>query len=228
VKAQAIIATAGTGTRLNADVPKPMVDLLGKPICAHTIEAFERCPQIDSIIVVGHSKQLDRLQEIVERYRFQKVVKIVAGGEKRHESVANGIAALDRDTQIVVVHDGARPLVSRRLIEEAVKLCGTWDAVVAAVPVKQTVKQVDSRSLCVERTLDRSGLWEAQTPQVFKKSILEKAHAGNTQDNPTDDAVMVERLGVKVKIIEGDYRNIKITTREDLIVAEGFLKGAVC
>lgn len=213
---------------MNSNVPKPMVELLGKPICAHTLEAFERCPQIDSVIVVGHGGQLERLREIVERYRFQKVTKIVAGGEQRHESVANGIAALDRDTQIVVVHDGARPLVSRRLIEEAVKLCGTWDAVVAAVPVKQTVKQVNRRSLCVEQTLDRNGLWEAQTPQVFKKDILMKAHAQNTQDNPTDDAVMVERLGVKVKIIEGDYTNIKITTREDLIVAEGFLKGAAC
>ena len=205
-----------------------MVELFGKPICAHTIEAFERCPAIDSVIVVGHHGQLDRLREIVERYRFQKVIQIVAGGEKRHESVANGIKVLDGDTRIVVVHDGARPLVSRTLIEEAVKLCATWDAVVAAVPVKQTVKKVNGRSLCVEQTLDREGLWEAQTPQVFKKDILVKAHAKNTKDNPTDDAVMVERLGVEVKIIEGDYRNIKITTQEDLVIAESFLKGAVC
>jgi len=225
MKTQAIIPTAGAGTRLHSNVPKPMVEILGKPVCAHTLEAFEQCPGIDSVIVVGHREQLDQLRGIVELYRFRKVVKIIAGGEKRCESVAHGLAALDHDTGIVVVHDGARPLVSRKVIEATVKLCGEWEAVVAAVPVKQTIKKVNGQDLCVQQTLNRNELWEVQTPQAFKRDILAKAHAENTQDNPTDDAVMVERLGVRVKIVEGEYKNIKITTREDLIVAEHFLKG---
>lgn len=223
MKTQAIIPTAGTGTRLNSDMPKPMVVLNGKPICAHTLGVFEGCPSIDSVIVVGHRDHLARLRGIVERYKFKKVAKIIAGGETRCESVANGLAVLDRDTQRVVVHDGARPLVSGKLIEEALGLCGPWDAVVAAVPVKSTIKKVDARDMSVQETLPREALWEIQTPQVFKRDILESAHRQNTNPNPTDDALMAERMGVKVKVIAGDYKNIKITTPEDLVLAGHFL-----
>jgi 2-C-methyl-D-erythritol 4-phosphate cytidylyltransferase len=228
VKTQAIIPTAGTGTRLNSAIPKPIVEIHGKPVCAYTLEAFEKSPAIDSIILVGHSDLLPQLREIVARYRFQKVVKVVAGGETRRESVFNGMAVLDKDTDVVMVHDGARPLICQEIIEEAAGLCGEWKAVIVAVPVKSTIKRVNRKDLCVEETLKRDELWEVQTPQVFQRGILEKAHAQDADRNPTDDAVMVERLGVKVKIVRGNYKNIKITTQEDLVVAECFLKGVSC
>jgi len=213
---------------LRSDVPKPIVEINGKPICAHAIEAFERSAVIDSIVVVGHKDQLSQIRDIVDRYRFRKVIKVVTGGATRRESVANGIAALDGDTDVVVVHDGARPLVSAKVIEDAVRLCAQWDAVVTAVPVKPTIKRVTGGDMCVTQTLNRDELWEAQTPQVFKKDILAKAHAQYPHANPSDDAVMVEALGVKVRIVQGDYANIKITTREDLAAAESLRKEVSC
>jgi len=210
---------------LNSAVPKPLIEIFGKPICAYTIEAFEQSPMIDSIIIVGHHEQLAKLKRIVKRYGYQKVIKIIVGGETRRESVANGLTALDEDTEVVIIHDGVRPLVTPEIIAEAIGQCREWDAVVVAVPIKPTIKKVNSKDLCVEETLNRDELWEIQTPQVFKKDILTKAHRQNTNDNPTDDAAMVEQLGVKVKIVPGNYKNIKITTQEDLIVAESFLKG---
>jgi 2-C-methyl-D-erythritol 4-phosphate cytidylyltransferase len=223
MKVQAIIPTAGTGERLKAGLPKPLVELCGKPICAHTLEVFERSPVIDSIILVGHVENLSGLEGIVKQYHFKKIANIVAGGETRCESVRNGLAALDEDTDIVVVHDGVRPLVSRKTIAGAVSLCQDSQAVVAAVPVKSTIKRVNKKDLFVEETLEREGLWEIQTPQVFKKDILIKAHENKSEYVPTDDAMMVEQLGVRVKILLGDYKNIKITTQEDLMVAEAFL-----
>lgn len=223
MKIQAIIPTAGTGTRLKSDRPKPLVELGGKPLCVYALEAFEKSPIIDSIILVGHRDRLAELEDIVKQYHLKKVAKIVAGGEKRHESVGNGLAVLDGDTDVVMVHDGARPLVSLQMIKGAAELCRDWDAVVVAVPVKPTIKKVNKEDLCVEETLDRDNLWEIQTPQAFKKDILLRAHAENSDHSPTDDAMMVEQLGIKVKIFPGDYRNIKITTTEDLTVAEAFL-----
>ncbi|MCK4881837.1 MAG: 2-C-methyl-D-erythritol 4-phosphate cytidylyltransferase [Candidatus Omnitrophica bacterium] len=224
MKIQAIIPTAGIGARLKTGLPKPLVELCGKPLCAHTLEAFERSPVIDSIVLVGHADQLFELGNIVKQYQLKKVTKIVAGGETRCESVSKGLAVLDADADIVVVHDGARPLVSLETISDAVALCREAEAVVVAVPVKSTIKRVNQKDLSVEETLDREGLWEIQTPQVFKKDILIKAHAQKQEGVPTDDAMMVEQLGVRVKVFSGDYRNIKITTQEDLTVAEAFCR----
>ena len=223
MKTQAIIPTAGAGARFQADLPKPLVKLCGKPLCAVTLAIFEKSPVIDSVILVGQKERLSEFKDIVGQYGLKKVVQIIAGGETRRESVANGLAAIDDDTGVVLIHDGVRPLVSLQVIEGAVALCDQWDAVVAAVPVKPTIKKVNKESLFVEETLDREELWEIQTPQVFKKDILLKAHQQNKDGDPTDDAVMVERLGVKVKVSPGDYKNIKITTQEDLAIAETFL-----
>lgn len=230
MKTQAIIPTAGTGTRLKTELPKPLVELRGKPLCAYALQAFEQSAVIDSVILVGHAQRLLELEAIVARYGFKKVVRVIAGGATRQESVARGLDVLDADTDRVVVHDGARPLVSARMIDEAVKLTRCWDAVIVAVPVKPTIKKVNRADLVVEETLNREDLWEVQTPQVFKKDILLRAHASFTdisplvrQAGPTDDAMMVEQLGIKVKVLRGDYKNIKITTPEDLVVAEAFL-----
>lgn len=222
MKVQAIIPTAGIGERLKASLPKPLVELCGKPLCVHTLEVFERSFVIDSVVLVGHAENLFDLGNIVKQYRLKKVTKIVAGGETRCESVANGLAVLDEDADMVVVHDGARPLVSPETISDAVGLCQDLQAVVVAVPVKSTIKKINKKDLLVEETLNREGLWEIQTPQVFKKDILVRAHEQKKENVPTDDAMMVEQLGVRVKVLLGDYKNIKITTPEDLTIAEAF------
>ncbi len=224
VKVQAIIPTAGIGTRLKSETPKPFVEVCGKPLCVHTLEVFEKNPTVNSVILVGHAENLFELGDIAKKYHLSKVVKIVAGGETRCASVSNGLAVLDDDTDIVVVHDGARPLVSTQTINDAVALCQDKQAVVVAVPVKSTIKRVNKEELQVEETVDREDLWEIQTPQVFQKNILFQAHAQNKDVAPTDDAMMVEQLGVKVKILPGDYRNIKVTTQEDLTIAEAFCR----
>lgn len=223
MKIQAIVPTAGIGTRLKTNLPKPLVELCGKPLCAHALEVLERAPAIDSVILVGHGDKLFEFGDIVKRYNLKKVIKIVAGGETRRESVSNGLDVLDKDTDVVMVHDGARPLVSVRTIRDIVALSRDWEAVVAAVPLKPTIKRINKEDLCVEETLNREDLWEIQTPQVFRKDVLLEAHARNKESSPTDDAMMVEQLGVKVKVFAGDYKNIKVTTLEDLTVAEAFL-----
>lgn len=224
MKTQAIVPTAGMGVRFQTDLPKPLVELCGKPLCVYALETFEKSTAVDSVILVGQKERLSQLKDIVSQYGLKKIVQIVSGGETRRESVSNGLTVCDDDTDIVLIHDGVRPLVSLSVIEDAVTLCGKWDAVVAAVAVKSTIKKVSKESLLVEATLDRSELWEIQTPQVFKKDVLLRAHQQNKESNPTDDAVMVEQLGIKVKVSPGDYKNIKITTQEDLVIAETFLK----
>ncbi len=224
MKTQAIIPTAGMGTRFKTDLPKPLVELSGKPICVYALETFEKCSLIDSVILVGQKVRIPELEGVVEKYGLKKVVKVITGGETRQESVFNGLAAIDDDTDFVLVHDGVRPLVSLKVIEDVVRLCSKWDAVVTAVPVKSTIKKIHKKDLLVEKTLDREELWEVQTPQAFKKSVLLEAHQRNKSGHPTDDAMMVEQLGIKVKISPGDYKNIKITTQEDLAIAETFLQ----
>ncbi|HBR14900.1 MAG TPA: 2-C-methyl-D-erythritol 4-phosphate cytidylyltransferase [Candidatus Omnitrophica bacterium] len=224
LKTQAIMPAAGLGTRLQAAVPKPFVLLDGEPIFIHTLKVLAECPGIESIVVVAPPDHLSRFEETIQRCHFQKTVKVVGGGATRTESVFNGLAAVDADTEMVVIHDGARPLIKLSVIEEAVKLCRESGAVVVAVPVKPTIKKVHPASLLVEETLNREELWEAQTPQVFKKEILMKAYEEHGEDPATDDAGLVERLGREVKILRGDYDNIKITTQEDLLIAEVLLK----
>jgi len=203
--------------------PKPFVLLAGKPIFVYTIETFEKCSLIDSIIIVGHKNHLQEIKKIIKSKEFKKIKKIIPGGKVRSRSVFNGLKELDCDTEMVVIHDGARPFVTDKTIKQSVKLCRRFPAVTTAVPVKPTIKRVNAKTLLVKETLDRNSLWEIQTPQVFQKDIIQKAHNNNRNGNPTDDASMVERLGTKVKILLGDYKNIKITTIEDLMVAKAFL-----
>lgn len=224
MKTQAIVPTAGMGSRFKADFPKSLVELCGKPLCVYALEILEKSHAIDSIILVGQKERLPELKGLVDRFKLKKVVQVIAGGETRQESVSCGLAVLDSDTDFVLVHDGVRPLVSLKIIEDAVALCEEWDAVVAAVPVTSTIKKVNKEDHLVEETLDREKLWAIQTPQVFKKDVLLKAHQQNSGSHSTDDAMMVEQLGVKVKVFPGDYKNIKITTQEDLVIAEAFLK----
>ena len=225
MKTQAILAIAGSGTRLKTSDPKALISICDKPIFVYSLEAFEKSTLIDSVVIVTQEKFIDQFNEIIEKYGIKKVKKIVVGGDTRFESVNNGLQNIDDDTDIVIVHDGARPLITSDLVDRSIESTKEHGAVIVAVEVKPTIKRVGA-DLFVEETLNRNELWEVQTPQVFKKDILLKAHAQKISDVPTDDASLVEQIGVKVKILKGDYKNIKVTTKEDIIVAEAFLKQA--
>ncbi|MCC6544046.1 MAG: 2-C-methyl-D-erythritol 4-phosphate cytidylyltransferase [Nitrospirae bacterium] len=225
MKVTAIIPAGGKGTRMLHSTPKHFIHLGDKPVLAYTLDAVERCPDVNQILVVTRSGEENYcLKEVVERYGFKKVLKIVIGGERRQDSVYRGIKELDEDTEIVVVHDGVRPFVSQKTISEAIKLAMFTDGVVTAVPVKDTIKNVGVDGIIIS-TPDRSVMWYAQTPQVFKRRILEEAYvrAYNDKFTGTDESSLVERLGYKVKIVEGTPDNIKITTKEDLLVADMIL-----
>ena len=225
MKVTAIITAAGKGKRMLHSVPKHFIRLEDKPVLAYTLDVFERCPDVNQVLVVSRSGEEDYcLKEVVEKYGYKKVLKIVIGGDRRQDSVYNGIKELDEDTDIVLVHDGVRPFVSQNTLSEAIKLAIFADGVVTAVPVKDTIKYVGDDGI-IRATPDRSSLWHAQTPQVFKRRILEEAYvrAYNDKYTGTDDSALVERLGYKVKIVEGTVDNIKIKTKEDLLFAEVIL-----
>jgi 2-C-methyl-D-erythritol 4-phosphate cytidylyltransferase len=165
------------------------------------------------------------LKEIIEKYQYRKISQIVPGGKRRQESVKNGIDFLSKETDIVVIHDGVRPFVTKEMIEESIRSAVKFQAVVMAMPVKETVKMVQ-RDGTVLKTLDRDSLWQIQTPQTFQVNVIKEAHYRAMEDGfiGTDDASLVERLGVKVRILPGSYTNIKITTPEDLMLAHLILQ----
>lgn len=223
MKTQVIIAAAGMGVRLKGKIPKTLVKVGDKPLVAFCLKAFEKSSLVKSIILVGAPHHLDAYRKIVKALKLKKVVKIVPGGKTRSESVAHGLDALDKDTQLVAIHDGARPFIRLNVIKKAIEIAEKDAAAIVAVPVKSTIKQVDPISMTVEETLERSKIWEIQTPQVFQRDLLLKAHRDHVDPDVTDDAALVERLGVKVKIVRGDYDNIKITTPEDLVLAKALI-----
>lgn len=224
MKTQAIIPAAGLGTRFNANCPKPLVLLRGKPIILYSLLAIEKSHLVENAILVVPKESIDVFQDFVAQYHLRKIKKIIPGGRSRFESVALGLKQVDQDTDIVLVHDGVRPLVTVDLIDRTIKACQTQQAVVVAVPVKATIKKIDRLQSVVQETLNREELWEIQTPQVFKKELILKAYAQASRDIPTDDASLVEKMGIPVGVLEGNYKNIKITTPEDLMVAETFLQ----
>ena len=218
MKVWVIIVAAGSGTRLKVKVPKAFVCLRGKPLITYSLVVFQNIRVVDSIIVVGHRDHLKRFESL--RRDFKKISAVVAGGATRSDSVKCGLAAVDRDVDIVLVHDAARPLIDAAMVSRLIAALRKYQAAIVAVPVKATVKQVKPKTMTVERTLQRSLLWDVQTPQGFRKDVLVKAHQQRFKGEATDDAMLVEHLGVAVKVVMGDDRNIKITTPEDLKIAE--------
>ena len=226
MKADAVIVSAGKGLRFMEGKKKQFHSLGGKPILAHTLDKFETCPLIRSILLVVGQEDMDYcLKEIIEQYKFQKISQIVPGGKQRQESVKNGIDALPKDADVVAIHDGVRPFVTKAMIEDTIHSAERVGAVVLAMPVKDTIK-VSNPDGTVLKTLDRESLWQIQTPQTFRVSVIKEAYYRAAEDGfvGTDDASLVERLGVKVHILPGSYTNIKITTPEDLFLANLFLK----
>jgi len=210
---------------MGAAVNKQYLTLADRPILAHTLAIFDSHPLIDRILVISPAAEIDFCRsEVVERYAFRKVAGVVSGGAERQDSVANGLAAAAPDDgDIVLVHDGVRPFFPAALIPEVVATARRVGGCVVGVPVKDTVKRAADGQICA--TLERRQLWLAQTPQAFPAAVLRRAYAQATQDGyrGTDDASLVERLGLPVALLPGSERNIKITTPEDLILARAFL-----
>ncbi|MEW5894301.1 MAG: 2-C-methyl-D-erythritol 4-phosphate cytidylyltransferase [Candidatus Omnitrophota bacterium] len=223
MKIQAIIAAAGIGQRLGSGQAKPFAILHGKPLVLYALEVFEKCLQIDSVIVAAHAEATEKMTGVIRAAGFKKSFMVVAGGKERRHSVKNALNHLDSDTELVLVHDGARPFINVRFIEAMIQAAIREDALIAAVPVKPTIKRADAVNKNVVETLDRSCLWDTQTPQIFKKDVLARAYE-QADFSATDDASLVERLGITVRIFPGLEENIKVTTPMDLFIAEKLLE----
>jgi 2-C-methyl-D-erythritol 4-phosphate cytidylyltransferase len=221
----AVVPAGGSGTRMGADVPKQFLLLGGVPMLLHSLRVFDRAPSVDTVIlVVPRDERRRALTDVIERYGVKKVQKVIAGGETRQQSVYNGLKETDPDVEIVVVHDAVRPFVTEDLIEQSIEAARKGSGAIVAVPMKDTPKQA-GLDRQIQRTLDRNQLWMAQTPQTFRRDVLLEAYEKAATENlqATDDAALVERLGHKVGIVAGSWENIKITTSEDLIIAEAIL-----
>lgn len=227
----AIVPAAGLGKRMGSDQEKQFLELAGKPIIVHTLMALSLNPNISEIYLVTLKEKVEYgRRELVEKYQLAKVSQIVAGGAQRQDSVANGLLALQTIPDLILVHDGVRPLVSQDTINRVIAAAQEFGAAIAALPVKETIKAVDADGL-VRHTLERSQLWTVQTPQVFRYQLFKEALKQAQQQNfyATDEAGLVERIGHPVKVVPGNPENIKITTPEDLAIAEYWLgKTAPC
>lgn len=211
---------------MGGDTKKPYILLGDKPVLTCVLDVFEKSNYADEIFVVVSAEDIEKcVAEVIEPYNFRKITDVLAGGETRQESVFNGLQRISEDADLVVVHDGARPFVTEDIIKSCCKAAWKWSSAIAAVPVKNTIKVADEENF-VLNTPKRDELWAIQTPQVFQRKLLLKAHlrARDKQIEATDDAALVEQLGCKVKLVMGSYRNIKITTQEDLIIAEAIQK----
>ncbi|NPC90812.1 2-C-methyl-D-erythritol 4-phosphate cytidylyltransferase [Bacillus sp. WMMC1349] len=220
---QVIIPAAGQGKRMNVGKNKLFIKAKGTPVIIHTLKVFEHHSACKSIILVINEKEYDEFNRLLKEYHFITPIKIVTGGNERQHSVMQGIQAVGKEG-MVLVHDGARPFIKQEHIEQLVIKANETGAAIVAVPVKDTIKRVQDNE--ITGTIERSSLWAAQTPQAFRLSILMNAHlkAEATGFFGTDDASLVEEAGGKVAIIQGDYQNIKLTTPDDLLVAEAILE----
>ena len=219
----AIIVAAGRGNRIGGELPKQFQRIDGKPLLYHTLNKFERCTSIEEIVVVASKEWMAHVsQDVVDRYDLRKVNKIVPGGERRQESVYSGLKALE-GVEIVLIHDGVRPLISISKIEETIAACQKYGAAILAIPPKDTVKM--GKNGFVTSTLDRDSLWSVQTPQAFKYDLILKAHEKAIEEGKsyTDDAALVENLDHPIKIVEGEAVNFKITVPFDLKLAESII-----
>ncbi len=221
----AVIPAAGSGVRMGSEEAKQYLEIGGKPLLVYTVRAFQQCHSVDSIIIVVPEKDVDYcLYQMVQRYQLNKVCKVISGGERRQDSVRNGVEAVADSCRWVLIHDGVRPFVSIELIEKVIKAARRYRAVSTGLPVTETIKRVDSKGN-VLKTIERSDLWLMQTPQIFSREDIHLAHQEGLKrgwTEATDDAFLVEKMGIPVTIIEGEEGNIKITTPHDLQVA-GFL-----
>jgi 2-C-methyl-D-erythritol 4-phosphate cytidylyltransferase len=219
-KVGVIIAAAGEGRRMGG-IDKVFAPLSGRPALSYVLDAFEECESVNQIIVVVSQANVKKCRQLIAENKHSKPIEVCAGGKRRQDSVAAGLQKLE-DCDWVVIHDGARPLVTKALIEDGLEAAKETGAAVAAVPVTDTIKSAGDDRIA-RQTPPRQNLWAVQTPQVFRADIILEAYQ-NPKGEVTDDASLVEALGGKVKLYMGSYDNIKITTAKDLLVAEVLLK----
>ena len=212
-----IIPAAGTGERMGGTVRKQFLSLNGKPIIIHTLERFQACAAVDEILIAIQPSERLQMESLVRDFRLSKVSRVVDGGRRRQDSVSNALEHVRGEADIVVVHDGVRPFIRQKIILASIEKARVHSAAVVAVRVKDTIK-IGNHEGQFERTLDRSELWAAQTPQAFAKDLLRRAYekAAREEVEATDDSSLVELLNVKPSIVEGSFENIKITTPDDL------------
>jgi 2-C-methyl-D-erythritol 4-phosphate cytidylyltransferase len=229
-KITAIVPSAGLGRRFGSHMNKPFQNLGSKPLVVWSLEALESVKEIEEIIPVLKEGDRERGVEVFEKYNLSKIKKIAPGGKERQDSVYNGLELVEDKNCIILIHDGVRPLIEKALIQEAIRHMTEilrdgedCNGIVLGVPVKDTIKE--AKKGIVKKTLRRDFLWAIQTPQVFPYSYISTAYERAIKDGSysTDDAALIEKYGGKIKVIMGSYRNIKITTPEDLIIAEYLL-----
>ena len=229
-KITAIVLAAGSGSRMKSKTKKQFIEIKGKPVIWYSLFEFEKS-RVDEIILVTGKEDIDYCKkEIVEKYNLKKIKNVVAGGSERYESVYNGLKEVTGN--IVLIQDGARPLINNEIIERSIEGTIKSDACVVGVPVKDTIKRANKEGYIID-TPNRSELWITQTPQSFKtdlvkmayKKMKEELEKGNTTLNITDDAMVVEEFTTnQVRFVQGDYKNIKVTTPEDIDIAELFIE----
>lgn len=224
-KTAAVIPAAGKGLRTGLSTPKQFLPLLGIPVWIHAVRIFEASPLIEEIIMVVPRDAHESCREAIEVHGLKKVSRMVAGGDTRQDSVWAGLEQVSTEVEMVAVHDGVRPMLSDALLARTVRGCRGKEGCIPIIPFKDTPKRL-SEGGTILSTLDRTGLVLAQTPQVFDKEILMEAYRRAYTDGirATDDAALVERLGYPVRVVEGQWDNIKLTTAEDLQVAEALMK----
>lgn len=226
----AVVVAAGKGLRLKSRISKPLVRINSKPLLIFSLEVLSKHPLIKEIVVVVNSANIKGIISKINEYKINKIKNIVAGGVRRQDSVENGLKAVNSRADFVLVHDAARPCINNTMVFSVIKQARKYGAAIVGVPVKNTIKRVTrppghkvTSDYVVEETVNREKLWEVQTPQVFKKSLLLEAY-DKFRGDVTDDAMLLEKMGVKVGVVFGSYENIKITTPEDVILAEAIYK----
>jgi 2-C-methyl-D-erythritol 4-phosphate cytidylyltransferase len=220
-----IIPAAGQGKRMMTSSNKVFLPLVDMPVLLHSVLAFSACSEVNNLVVVVASQEVMLVEKMLSSLPKIKPWKVVAGGSERQHSIANALKVVTEKTEVILVHDGARPLVTQKCIHSVIQEAIQHKAAVVAVAVKDTIKTVDDKGW-VTGTPERCILWSVQTPQGFDAKLLRQAYDQAEQDGyvGTDDSSLVERLGVKVKVVSGSYGNLKVTTPEDLIIAEALLK----
>jgi 2-C-methyl-D-erythritol 4-phosphate cytidylyltransferase len=220
ISTAAIVAAGGSGNRMGGAIPKQLLEIRNKPVLLHSLEKLDRVPEIGFIVVSVHKAIMESVRESVSAWNLGKTIRIVEGGSRRQDSVYSGLAVVPKDADIVLVHDAVRPFVSVAKFRETIEAAERHGCAILALKAKNTIKRGNGD--WVEETLDRSALWEAQTPQAFRRDVLFRAYQNAMADGfyATDDSLLVERLGLPVRIVEGEERNIKITSPVDLRLAE--------
>jgi len=220
-----IIVAGGKGERMGPDVDKAFLSLGAKPVLVYSLMAFEKCPDVEEVILVVRKERIESARRAVQMFGCKKVVKIVAGGNQRQHSVAHGLAELNEGSEVVAVHDGARPCVMPSLISETIKSARQYGSGVAAVKITDTVKEVE-RGTTISQTIDRTKLWRVQTPQTFKVALLRKAFemVAKKKIKITDEASSVELICDNVRLVQSSSSNIKITSPDDLVLAAALMR----